>query len=214
MPRSTKPPAKGKAKGALPRAKKPTDPTVKAAADRAEARATGKKPKAPKPRVEIDPPIKSAETIVKEAKRRGAPSLYTEEIATEICEHIIEGGALVAFCRQVGRPSVGTVYRWIAERPDFRDRYVRAREDQADTYADEIAHISDTEMDPQRARVRIDARKWVAAKLKPKKYSDHLRQEHTGKDGGPIETTDNLELARWIAYRLTPQVEPKLPALN
>ena len=32
----------------------------------------------------------------------------------------------------------------------------------------------------QRSRLRIDARKWMAAKLKPKKYSDRLAMEHSG----------------------------------
>lgn len=73
-------------------------------------------------------------------------------------------------------PDIVTVYRWMAARDDFRQNYVRAREEQADTYADEIAEIADRDdLDPNDKRVRIDARKWVAAKLKPKKYSDAVK---------------------------------------
>jgi hypothetical protein len=39
-----------------------------------------------------------------------------------------------------------------------------------------------------RSRLRVDARKWVAAKLKPKKYADKITNEHTGANGGPIQT--------------------------
>lgn len=39
----------------------------------------------------------------------------------------------------------------------------------------------------QRSRLRVDARKWTASKLKPKKYGDHTRHELSGKDGKPIE---------------------------
>lgn len=72
-----------------------------------------------------------------------------------------------------------------------------AREDQADTLADEILEIADeSENDTyevdlgdgviiqkenrevvNRSRLRVDARKWVAAKLKPKKYGDYSRNE-------------------------------------
>ena len=31
----------------------------------------------------------------------------------------------------------------------------------------------------QRSRLRVDARKWVAAKLKPRKYGDRVMNEHT-----------------------------------
>lgn len=43
----------------------------------------------------------------------------------------------------------------------------------------------------QRSRLRVDARKWTASKLKPKKYGDKLTQEHSGPDGGPIEAKLN-----------------------
>lgn len=96
-------------------------------------------------------------------------------------------------------PHVSTVYRWLAANERFRDMYARAREDQADTLADEIVAIADdgqndtylnddgVQMTNQdvvaRSKLRVDARKWVAAKLKPRKYGDAIRQEVTGKDG-------------------------------
>lgn len=83
--------------------------------------------------------------------------------------------------------------------------YARAREDQADTLADQIIEIADTPMlgiktktDEEgnvettqgdmieHRRLQVDARKWIAAKLKPRKYGERLNTEHTGLDGGPI----------------------------
>jgi hypothetical protein len=75
---------------------------------------------------------------------------------------------------------------------DFREQYARARDAQADTLADEIIDIADDgsndwmerELESgktievvnaehiSRSKLRVDARKWVAAKLKPKKYGD------------------------------------------
>jgi hypothetical protein len=72
---------------------------------------------------------------------------------------------------------MATVFRWLAdeERQTFREQYARAREEQAECLADEIVGIADgdnEDADPQRDKLRVDARKWVAAKLKPKKYGD------------------------------------------
>jgi len=88
--------------------------------------------------------------------------------------------------------------------PDFAAKYARARDLQADAHADEITALSDEEP-PQvvaeggAARVdagwvtwqknRIDARKWVASKLKPKKYGDAATLELTGGNGGPVEVS-------------------------
>lgn len=115
----------------------------------------------------------------KSKKRIGRPSTYTPEIADEICEQIVLGKSLVAITREnIEMPNVATVYRWMREHADFCNRYARARQDQADTLADEITDIADNEPDPNKARVRVDARKWVAAKLKPKKYGDRQVIEH------------------------------------
>lgn len=88
-------------------------------------------------------------------------------------------------------PHVVTVYRWLAKHEEFRNMYTHAREDQAETHADEIVKIAD-EAPPNDMngktdsgyvawqRNRIDARKWVAAKLKPKKYGDKQTVEHEG----------------------------------
>ncbi len=87
-------------------------------------------------------------------------------------------------------PTATTVFRWLASDADFREQYTRAREDQADTFVDEIIHIADTVEDAQAARVRIDARKWVAGKQRPKKYGDKLDVEH----GGTVTVTINKHI--------------------
>lgn len=124
------------------------------------------------------------------------PSDYTEEQAIEICGQLVSGLPLVKICQDEGMPDVRTVYRWLNANEAFRHMYTRAREDQADTLADEIIAISDdggndtyetedgkvlTNQDVvARSRLRVDARKWVAAKLKPKKYGDKIETEHSG----------------------------------
>ena len=38
----------------------------------------------------------------------------------------------------------------------------------------------------------MDARKWVASKLKPRKYGDKVA--HTGPNDGPIKTDNNMTI--------------------
>lgn len=98
-----------------------------------------------------------------------------ETIQDIICCGIAHGKALKTILETEPRmPTRETIYVWLRDDAAFSDKYARAREAQADYYADEVAQIADTEEDPNRARVRIDARKWAAAKLKPKVYGDKL----------------------------------------
>lgn len=105
-------------------------------------------------------------------KKVGRPSKYSEKAANEVCTWIINGKSLRSYCAQKGKPSVPTVYKWLADNEKFLKLYTRARQDQADTLSDEIIDIADSESDPNKARVRVDARKWVASKLRPQKYGD------------------------------------------
>jgi hypothetical protein len=120
----------------------------------------------------------------------GRPSTYTPEIAERICRELAEGKSLRKICEADDMPAQGTVYVWIeTDRDGFQEKYTRAREFQADTFVDEIVDISDEEPDSQRARVRIDARKWSAGKMRPKKYGEKVDLNHTGE----VATVSRIE---------------------
>lgn len=121
----------------------------------------------------------------------GRPTDYNETIANSICERLADGESLRAICSGDGMPSRASVFRWLGSHQEFRDQYARARDEQAEAFADEIVSISDeadvtTKVDGEdvtlaldatgiaRNRLRIDARKWVASKLKPKKYGENV----------------------------------------
>lgn len=95
-----------------------------------------------------------------------------------ICEAIASGDSLVKALRAKGMPGYRTVMTWLSEDEAFQQNYARAREAQGDADADRIGDITDRvlsgEIDPQSARVAIDALKWTAAKRLPKKYGDKL----------------------------------------
>lgn len=125
----------------------------------------------------------------------GRPSDYSQEIADEICERLINGQSLNSICKRDDMPGATTVYRWIDEKPAFRDKYARARSDQADTLADEILDIADDgDEDVQRSKLRVDARKWVASKLKPKKYGDRIA--HAGDPEAPLQHNHSIDASK------------------
>ena len=81
-------------------------------------------------------------------------------------------------------PSKQTVYSWLHTNRVFLDHYVRAREEQADYFADECIEIADATVGMDSAgvaaaRVRIEARKWRAGILKPKVYGTKVVGEQT-----------------------------------
>ena len=112
-------------------------------------------------------------------RRPGRPSKYSGRLVREICLRIACGDSLRAVCEDDRMPHKATVLRWLLDprRDDFRRRYAAAREAQADALADELVDIADAARDRDEAAVaklRIEARKWVAAKLRPRKYGDKL----------------------------------------
>jgi hypothetical protein len=109
----------------------------------------------------------------------GRPSKYSQELAFLICERISEGESLRSICSTPDMPCKAIIFKWLSDKPEFLDQYARAREEQAESMADEIVAIADSveasdNVAVQKARLQIDARKWVASKLKPKRYGDRL----------------------------------------
>lgn len=108
----------------------------------------------------------------------GRPSDYSENLADEICERIADGESLRAICRDAAMPNKSTVFRWLATNKGFQDQYATSKEEQAESHADDLKDIADNCTDPQKARLQIDVRKWIASKLKPKKYGDKMEVAH------------------------------------
>ena len=102
------------------------------------------------------------------------PSKFTPILVRRICDRIAGGASLRAICEGEGMPNRETVRRWLRDNDEFRRWHALAREWQAEFYADQIIEIADgvaaNRGAIQRARLRIDARKWIASKLAPKRY--------------------------------------------
>lgn len=124
----------------------------------------------------------------KKARRPvGRPSKYSEELAVKICSMIASGKSLKSICEESGMPHRDTVREWLLQNAEFSAKYARAREEQADLFADEIVEIADAvfadSAEVAKAKLQIDARKWKASKMLPKKYGDKLEVDNKSSDG-------------------------------
>ena len=128
-----------------------------------------------------------------------------------LCEEIASGKALKDVCLMSGMPKRPTVYQWFSEYPEFKDMYTRAREERADLLADEILLIADTEDDPNKARVRIDARKWWAAKVNPKSYGDKADLNVSGDHQHNHTVGSISDSAIWLAKLLGAGTDSETP---
>lgn len=117
---------------------------------------------------------------------------FTQELFDEICDRLAHGESLRKICESDWMPYRSSIYRWLEDDATLRDQYARARDQQADYLAEECVDIADedpatcikTEGDNEirvidsaavaHQRLRIDARKWFASKVAPKKYGDKL----------------------------------------
>jgi transposase len=160
------------------------------------------------------------------------PSDYSPKVAERVCVAIAEGYSLRQIAAREGWPDRSTILRWLNKHAEFRDQYARAREMQAEHFADEILEIADGGSNDwierkrqdgsieivldhehvQRSRLRVDARKWLLSKLMPKQYGDKV--EVTGKDGGPLEhridTPAKESREEWLARQQPQSAPPRL----
>lgn len=120
-------------------------------------------------------------------RKTGRPTDYTKDMADKICEKIANGRSLRSICAEDGMPPMKTIYRWLEANEEFRHQYARARDKQADYFAEEIIEIADSaeaeSAAVSKAKLQIDARKWAASKIAPKKYGDKQEIDVKSSDG-------------------------------
>lgn len=127
----------------------------------------------------------------------GRPHTYTPEMAKKICRGIATSSkGIRRLCKEnPDWPSHQAIFEWRLDIPEFGELYAQAKRDQIEFLIDECIDISDDSNDDeiidtngnvkanaefiQRSRLRVDTRKWLAAKLAPKLYGDRT---HTTQD--------------------------------
>ena len=101
-------------------------------------------------------------------------TLYSPEMVDTICDLIRRGVSVSQIEQMDGMPSWCSIAVWLRKYPEFQQKYVLAREDQAD-FMDGMIFDEAMKADAENynaTKVRLDALKWRAAKLKPKVYGE------------------------------------------
>lgn len=155
-------------------------------------------------------PAKPAQPAQK--AKPGNPTTFTQETADAICRLLMAGKSLRAICSHEGMPAQSTVHLWLSRHKEFSEQYARAREVQADVLVDQIIAIADdgsadwvereredgstyTVIEHEhvnRSKLRVEARKWAASKMAPKKYGDRIEHAIGDPDGKPIGPLFNI----------------------
>ena len=153
-----------------------------------------------------------ADNLPAPKKPLGRPSIYSKDLADRICVRLALGESIRSICKDDDMPAQAQIYAWLNRHPDFQEQYTRAREEQAESHADEIVDIADEtpallEVRDKEGNIvdikldsayiawqkqRIDSRKWNASKQRPKKYGD--RVTHGGDDESPVVVEHNLNV--------------------
>jgi hypothetical protein len=124
--------------------------------------------------------------------KRGRPTTYSIEWAGEICFAIASTNkGIKRLCKDNSHwPNQDTLFAWLKAHSEFSEQYARAKEIQIEGLVEEILEIADDSSKDylineqgklvfngeniNRARLKIDTRKWLACKLLPKIYGNKV----------------------------------------
>lgn len=130
------------------------------------------------------------------------PYNYTDQekeiIITDICNRVINDKISFNVAVEESEITYATFFNWMVKSDILKELYNYAREVRSDILFEEIVTIADTPVEGTKIketpkgtiietgdmtdhrRLQIDARKWVVAKMQPKKYGDKISQEISG----------------------------------
>lgn len=136
-------------------------------------------------------PKKKRRPYVPTGRPRGRPTVVTPEVKAEVIRRVAAGESLRAICRDDHMPSRSNIQDALPKDSNFQAQYTEAQENRFWGIADELMEIADDESQDiitrpseygpnptpnmvavQRARTRIDTRKWLLSKMLPKTFSD------------------------------------------
>lgn len=128
--------------------------------------------------------------------KKGRPTKYNDTLAKEICDTIASSSkGTKKLCFEHSHwPCQDTLFTWLKAYPEFSEQYALAKIFQVELLVDEILEISDDSSQDQhvnelgalvpnppainRARLKVDTRKWLACKLIPKVYGNKIGIEN------------------------------------
>lgn len=134
----------------------------------------------------------------------GAPSKYTPEIGERIAEMLADDKSL-RYCASKLGLGKSTIHGWLLKHAEFADLCARAREAQALVIYDDLRSlerkVTRGALDPQAANVVLGNKRWRAERANRKHFGNAQKLEHTGADGGPIQTKSEVTMTKEDAYK-------------
>lgn len=140
-------------------------------------------------------------------KKVGRPSKFTVELAEDICNTVALSTQSIQtlILKNSSWPDYQTIYSWMKNNEKFQEMYARAKEDQADHLCEDILRIIDkpeTYIDEKgiersevnMCKLKVDALKWHAMKLKPKRWGPNAEVEELKADNERVKR--ELEMLR------------------
>lgn len=132
--------------------------------------------------------------IILPKPKRGRPTLFSDELAKEVCRRIAEGESLRAVCRDGKMPEASTVFDWLRTKPEFTEQYDKAVVERSEAMAEDMIDIAEgapalikktaekkSGAMAQVIKLQVDVRKWHMGRMKPKKYGDKMDLTSDGK---------------------------------
>jgi hypothetical protein len=124
------------------------------------------------------------------------PQIRNSENADLICARVADNHTLREIAGELGC-TASAITTWAREDDAFATQYARAMDLRVERWAEEILEISDDGTNDwmerqvgdgetitvadhehiQRSKLRVDSRKWLMAKMMPKKYGDRVSAE-------------------------------------
>lgn len=132
----------------------------------------------------------------------GRPSIFSKALGDKINHRIAQGESLRRICEDEAMPAISTVLLWVIDdlHKEFSEQYARAREAQAEIWAEEAIDIADDGTNDymtitkgneeynvedkevtSRSKLRVETRKWYLSKVLPKKFGEKLDVTSGGK---------------------------------
>ncbi len=143
---------------------------------------------------------------MKETENKGGrPTDYNSNVVVQLCEQLAQGISLRTVCLAPEMPALSTVFKWLAKYPEFVEQYDKAKIESTEAMSEDTLFLADQSSEVlvgdksdnarvQAMKLRVDTRKWLMSKMKPKKYGEKLDMTTNGKDlPTPIYSGNSLK---------------------
>jgi len=134
-------------------------------------------------------------------KTVGRPSLYTPELANNICYRVSNGESLRSICKDSTMPAQSTIHLWKLAYPEFSEQYRQAYKLKIELEVDLLIDLVDNcALDEvPKVKEQVSIRKWSAKITEPEKYGDNPVPVVATGNGYDYSKLNNEELDNYLA---------------